>query len=84
LSIPTIGIGAGKYTDGQVLVINDVLGLFKDFSPKFAKVFADVGAEVKKGINRYINDVKNNVFPEEKHTFKIDKEIIDKLSKDKF
>ena len=79
--ISTIGIGAGRYVDGQVLVINDVFGNYKGLEPKFAKKFCNVGEEMKKGIDAYINEVKNGSFPEEKHTYKIDQEIIDNLDK---
>lgn len=81
LKISTIGIGAGRYVDGQVLVINDVFGNYKGLEPKFAKKFCNVGEEMKKGIDAYINEVKNGSFPEEKHTYKIDQEIIDNLDK---
>ncbi len=84
LTIPTIGIGAGRYTDGQVLVINDILGLYKDMSIKFVKVFANVGDEIKKGITGYIDEVKDGKFPDESHTYKIDDEVIEKLSKENF
>jgi 3-methyl-2-oxobutanoate hydroxymethyltransferase len=82
LKIATIGIGAGRYVDGQVLVINDIFGIYKDLTPKFAKIFADVGNEMKKGINNYISEVKNKAFPEEKNTFSIDQSVIDILNKE--
>lgn len=53
LSIPTIGIGAGKYCDGQVLVIQDMLGMYSDFVPKFVKKFADVGTSMKEAVAEY-------------------------------
>jgi len=79
LTIPTIGIGAGRFTDGQVLVINDIFGTYGEFSPKFAKKFANVSEEMEKSVLLYINEVKTGKFPEEKHTFKIDDEIINAL-----
>lgn len=79
LSIPTIGIGSGSYTDGQVLVINDIFGISPDIAPKFVKTFGNVGEEIKKSINSYIHDVKNINFPDEKHSFNIDNEVIEKL-----
>jgi 3-methyl-2-oxobutanoate hydroxymethyltransferase len=82
LKIPTIGIGSGRFTDGQVLVINDALGITKDFNSKFVKVFADVGNEIKKGIDGYIDDVAGGKYPEEKHGFKIDDIVIEKLKKE--
>ena len=80
ISIPTIGIGAGIYTDGQVLVINDILGTYNKPSPKFSKKFSNVDIETKNGIETYIKDVKNKNFPTEFNTFtSIDKYVIDKL-----
>ncbi|WP_091994495.1 3-methyl-2-oxobutanoate hydroxymethyltransferase [Peptostreptococcus sp. D1] len=79
LDIPTIGIGAGLDCDGQVLVYQDMLGLYSDFTPKFVKRFANAGDEMRKGIKLYIDAVKDCSFPEEQHSFKIDDEIIKKL-----
>lgn len=79
LSIPTIGIGAGVVCDGQVLVINDIVGAYDQLSPKFVKTYGDVGGEMKKAINTYIDEVKTEQFPEEKHGFKIDETLLDKL-----
>ncbi len=70
LTIPTIGIGAGRYCDGQVLVINDMLGLFDRFLPKFVKKYADLKKEAMNAINEFINEVKNGKFPTEEHIFK--------------
>jgi 3-methyl-2-oxobutanoate hydroxymethyltransferase len=79
LRIPTIGIGAGVDCDGQVLVINDIVGAYDELSPKFVKTYGDVGGQMKKAINSYIEEVKNQQFPEEKHSFKIDEALLDKL-----
>lgn len=79
LSIPTIGIGAGKYCDGQVLVIQDMLGMYSDFVPKFVKKFADVGTSMKAAVAEYKKEVQDMTFPEEKHTFKIKDEVLEKL-----
>ncbi|MDY4079567.1 MAG: 3-methyl-2-oxobutanoate hydroxymethyltransferase [Clostridium sp.] len=79
ISIPTIGIGAGAGCDGQVLVYQDMLGMYSDFVPKFVKQYAKVGEVMKKAFEDYIKEVKDGVFPEEKHTFKIDEEVIEKL-----
>lgn len=70
LSVPTIGIGAGAGCDGQVLVINDVLGLFEKFLPKFVKQYATLSSSVQGGVARYIDEVKSGSFPDEKHSFK--------------
>lgn len=79
ISIPTIGIGAGKYCDGQILVYHDMLSMFSDFKPKFVKSFGDVGSAINSGVKNYINEVKSENFPEKEHSFKIDDEIIEKL-----
>ncbi|WP_072681644.1 3-methyl-2-oxobutanoate hydroxymethyltransferase [Arcobacter sp. LA11] len=63
ISIPTIGIGAGKVTDGQVLVWSDMLGFFEDFKPKFVRHYMKGAQEVKEAINQYRNDVQEASFP---------------------
>lgn len=69
LKIPTIGIGAGVATDGQVLVFQDLLGLNRDFTPKFVKKYLN-GAEMFEGaINHYVDDVKKKAFPDADHSF---------------
>lgn len=79
INIPTIGIGAGAGCDGQVLVYQDLLGMFSDFTPKFVKKYADIGSIMKQAFKEYINDINSGTFPEEKHTYKIDDDIIEKL-----
>lgn len=79
LSIPTIGIGAGAGCDGQVLVYQDMLGMFSDFVPKFAKKFEDVGSMMKNGFKKYIEETKSGVFPAQEQSFKIDSEVIEKI-----
>lgn len=69
LSMPTIGIGAGGATDGQVLVIHDMLGINKDFSPKFLRRYADLFTVMKDAVGAYIQDVKSNDFPNEKESY---------------
>lgn len=63
VNIPTIGIGAGLYCDGQILVINDMLGLFTEIKPKFLKYFGDVGNAVKDALNNYKNEVMTQKYP---------------------
>ena len=75
----TIGIGAGKYCDGQVLVCNDLLGFTDGFCPKFVKRYADVHGEIVNAVKNYITDVKSRSFPAAEHTFKIDDDVLDKL-----
>lgn len=79
VSVPTIGIGAGADCDGQVLVYQDMLGMFPDFTPKFVRKFANVGEVMKTAFGEYIKEVKAGNFPSEEHTFKISDEVIDKL-----
>ena len=70
LTIPTIGIGAGAGCDGQVLVYQDMLGMFPDFTPKFAKKFADVGADMKAAFASYIAEMQSGEFPDKAHSFR--------------
>ena len=79
LSIPTIGIGAGPDCDGQILVYQDMLGMYKDFSPKFVKHFGNVGDQILEAFNKYDSEVKTSAFPSEEHCFKIDDEVLEKL-----
>jgi 3-methyl-2-oxobutanoate hydroxymethyltransferase len=79
VSVPTIGIGSGKYCDGQVLVLHDIIGLYPRFVPKFAKRYADVGSSIRLALTEYATEVRRNTFPEEKHTFKMDEAERDKL-----
>lgn len=79
LTIPTIGIGAGNECDGQVLVYQDMLGMFSDYVPKFVKQFAQVGEIMKKAFTDYKEEVASGAFPAEKNSYKIDDEVIDKL-----
>lgn len=69
ISIPTIGIGAGGHCDGQVLVTNDMLGMFTDFTPKFVKQYIKLNTEIKKAVENYISDIKSGKFPTNKHSF---------------
>ncbi len=79
LLIPTIGIGAGADCDGQVLVLNDMLGLFKRFTPKFVRIFADLHAASLAGVQKYIEEVKAGTFPSEKERFSMKEEEFEKL-----
>ncbi len=70
LSIPTIGIGAGPYCNGQVLVLHDVIGLFERFVPKFVKRYANLRDDALKAIKAYKEDIEKGIFPSEEQSFK--------------
>jgi len=70
LVIPTIGIGAGPATDGQVLVYQDLLGLQTEFKPKFLKVYVEGAKHFSNGIESFVNEVKNGEFPQDEHCYK--------------
>ena len=69
ISIPTIGIGAGLYCDGQILVTHDMIGLNEDFNPKFVRKYVNVAEEMRKAFNGYIKDVKNSSFPSKDESY---------------
>lgn len=69
INIPTIGIGAGPDTDGQVLVMHDMLGITKEFKPRFLRQYADVGSIITEAVGNYIKDVKSRDFPNEKESY---------------
>jgi 3-methyl-2-oxobutanoate hydroxymethyltransferase len=75
LSIPVIGIGAGRYTDGQVLVLHDLLGIGGDCSPSFVKQFATVGKSMQAGLDQYVKEVKGQTFPSEEHIIHLNEEV---------
>lgn len=75
ISIPTIGIGASPACDGQILVGDDVLGIFQDFTPKFVKQYAQMGEVISDAVAQYARDVRNNSFPENQHCFGIKKAV---------
>lgn len=70
VSIPTIGIGAGRFCDGQVLVVNDILGMGSEKKPKFVKVYAEVGKEIEKAAKSFSQEVKRGKFPNGRHSYK--------------
>ena len=79
LTIPTIGIGGGAGCDGQILVYQDMLGLFNDYTPKFVKRFANLGEEMIKSFKTYDQEVKAGTFPDESHAFKIDDDVLKRI-----
>jgi 3-methyl-2-oxobutanoate hydroxymethyltransferase len=69
VSIPTIGIGAGPRCDGQVLVVNDLLGMNDEFAPRFVKRYAEMGKQMSAAFDAYIRDVKDGRFPDLDHSY---------------
>ncbi len=84
LKIPTIGIGSGKFCDGQVLVTHDLLGFYSEKTPKFVRKYRNWIQDFKTAIKEFIKDVKEGKFPSEAESFKIDPEIIERLRKERF
>lgn len=79
ISIPTIGIGAGAGCDGQILVYQDMLGMYSDFTPKFVKRYGEIGKAMKEAFKAYIEEIEQGTFPAEEHSYKIADEVIEKL-----
>lgn len=79
LEIPTIGIGAGNGCDGQILVYQDMLGMFSDFTPKFVKRYANVGEVMKEAFRGYIEEVESGAFPAKENEYTVDDSVIEKL-----
>lgn len=69
LTIPTVGIGAGRFCDGQVLVINDLLGLSTMHQPKFVKHYADLASVIRRAAGEYAREVRSRSFPDDEHTY---------------
>ncbi len=81
VSIPTVGIGGGINCDGQVLVLHDMVGLFKRFTPKFVKVYADVYSIQLNAVKEFIDDVRSEKFPGDEHSFNMKEEVVEELKK---
>jgi len=79
VNIPTIGIGAGPDCDGQVLVTHDLVGMFEGFTPSFVKRYAELAGQMKAAIKAFREDVREGRFPDESHSFKGNKELLEKL-----
>ncbi len=75
VSIPTIGIGAGKHCDGQVLVTHDMVGMFEKFIPSFVKQYANLAPQIKDAVAAYNKEVKNGSFPAEEHSFNMQLDV---------
>jgi 3-methyl-2-oxobutanoate hydroxymethyltransferase len=82
LAIPTIGIGSGAECDGQVLVLHDLLGLYEGRSPRFAKRYAEIGAEIQGALERFAADVRSGAFPTEEHTYAMPDDELEKFVSD--
>jgi len=80
LGVPTIGIGAGPDTDGQVLVWHDMLGYYEGHAPRFVKRYADLGETIVDALGRYAEDVRTGAFPEEQHTYKMPAEELEQFT----
>jgi len=86
VSIPTIGIGAGRFCDGQVLVVHDMLGFFEEFQPKFVRRYANLHQEIGNAVRQFFSDIREGKFPSEKESYHLPPEIAtaleDKVTKD--
>ncbi|MEI7474484.1 MAG: 3-methyl-2-oxobutanoate hydroxymethyltransferase [bacterium] len=80
INVPTIGIGAGRYCSGQVLVTDDLIGKYADFTPKFAKKYGDIASVIKNAVINYKNDVISETFPSENEIFSLNEQEREKLS----
>jgi len=79
LSIPTIGIGAGPHTDGQVQVFHDILGLFDEFVPRHTRRYAEIGQAMRDAITQYVSDVEVGAFPTDDNSFSMRDSVIDEV-----
>jgi 3-methyl-2-oxobutanoate hydroxymethyltransferase len=82
LEVPTIGIGAGPHCDGQVLVIQDLLGMFRQMRPKFVKTYAQLGDAAVAAFREYIQEVRSGIFPGPEHSFTMDESLLSNLRED--
>ena len=79
VSVPTVGIGAGRYCDGQILVINDILGMYSDFTPKFVHRYANLKGTITEAVTTYAGEVRGQQFPAKENTFVMDASLVAKL-----
>ena len=77
--VPTIGIGAGRWCDGQVLVFHDLVGLFSGFTPTFVKRYTEAGEAMRDAVKQYAQEVRSGAFPGERHSFAIKDEVVKRL-----
>ena len=81
VDIPTIGIGAGPYCDGQILVIHDMLGIFTEFKPKFVKYFGNVGESIRSAVKDYKDEVVNGVYPNREFSYEFPEQELDEINR---
>ncbi|MEJ6951470.1 3-methyl-2-oxobutanoate hydroxymethyltransferase [Natronospora cellulosivora (SeqCode)] len=82
LKIPVIGIGAGPYCDGQVLVFHDLLGFDDQFKPKFLRKYNNLGHEIKQSLTSYLNDLDNNTFPDDSESYHLNQDVYQEIKKE--
>jgi len=80
INIPTIGIGAGRYCDGQILVIHDMLGIFTDIKPKFIKYFGKIGESISRALEEYRNEVTNGLYPDKEHSYEFPQDELEEIN----
>ncbi|MFW9972616.1 MAG: 3-methyl-2-oxobutanoate hydroxymethyltransferase, partial [Candidatus Odinarchaeota archaeon] len=80
VDVPTIGIGAGVYCDGQILVIHDMLGIFTEFKPKFVKYFSNIGDSIRRALNDYKEEVINGIYPDREHSYEFPQQELAKIN----
>lgn len=81
VNVPTIGIGAGPYCDGQILVIHDMLGIFTDIKPKFLKYFGNLGESIRLALKNYKDEVINGIYPDREHSYEFPQQELNKINK---
>ncbi|HSR36744.1 MAG TPA: 3-methyl-2-oxobutanoate hydroxymethyltransferase, partial [Desulfurivibrionaceae bacterium] len=79
ISIPTIGIGAGSFCDGQVLVTHDLVGMFEKFVPRFVKQYANLAPQIKEAVVAFRDEVRSGVYPDAAHSFPMQDEVMARL-----
>jgi len=80
IDIPTIGIGAGQYCDGQIIIIYDMLGIFTEFKPKFVKHFGKVGKNIRNALNAYKNEIIGSKYPDLDHSYSYPTEDLSEIN----
>lgn len=80
VEVPTIGIGAGPYCDGQIIVIHDILGIFTDIKPKFVKYFGKIGDSIRRALDDYKDEVINGIYPDREHSYEFPPQDLNKIN----